>query len=107
MQKEKEVISRYHRLYNKEKNMTCKEMKDWSDQPCSKKASIGRAAVKRNIKLSCTPLKNWDKELLQEAKKAYSYLKRAKKIKGNNKVKGCNLTKNQIALKNWAFDPTK
>lgn len=103
----KKEIDLYWKRYNQEKNMSCGELKEWAKSPCSKEASIGRAAIKRNIKLSCTPKMQWDNELLKEAKKAYSYLKRAKKIKGGEKVGGCGLTKNQIALKNWAFDPTK
>jgi len=97
----------YKKLYDKERNMTCKEMKSWAEDPCSRKASIGRAAVKRNIKLTCTSSKDWNQSIDNEAKKAYSYLRRAKKIKSSKQVKGCGLTKNEIALKNWAYDIKK
>jgi hypothetical protein len=107
MQKEKKEVAKYYKLYTKEANMTCSELKEWAKNPCSFKASIGRDAIKRNILLTCTPKKDWKPKHIKEAKKAFSYLKRAKKIKSSKIVPGCGLTKNEIALKNWAFDIKK
>jgi len=52
----------------------------------------------RNIILLRTPLKDWDSFLETQAKKALSYLARAKKGKG---------VINRRALKNWGFDRSK
>ena len=93
--------------YRKATNMTCNEIVNWSRNPLSKKASLNREPLKRNIKLLCTPKNRWTKKELKEAKKAISYLARAKKIKSKNFVGDSGLTKNEIALKNWAYDIKK
>ena len=51
----------------------------------------------RNLVLLKTPKKDWDNFLSSQALKSISYLSRAKKIKGKD------LKKNKIALKNWAY----
>lgn len=89
--------------YLKETNMTCSEFKRWSKTPCSLKASLNRKPIKLNKKLLCSNTSTWSKKDLRGAKKAISYLKRAKQIKSNNNVEGCEMTKNAIALKNWGF----
>jgi len=93
-----------YKRYKKETNLTCSKMKKWAKEPCSKKASLDRRPLRRNIRLLCNPQSKWTKKDFKEAKKSISYLKRAKKIKSKNKVKDCNMTKNQIALKNWGYD---
>jgi predicted secreted Zn-dependent protease len=100
----KEIARKIGARYKGATNMSCAELIAWKKNPCSRKASIGRAAINRNIRLKCKPVSSWNAFDLKEAKKAISYLARAKKIKGGKRVKGCGLTKNQIALKNWAFD---
>ena len=52
----------------------------------------------RNLVLQSTPKSKWDDFLISQAKKAVSYLSRAKAMKG--KI-------NKRALKNWAFDRDK
>lgn len=93
-------------VYNKYKNstnMSYSELKNWSQNPCSYKASIGRTAINRNLNLLSTPKSQWTDRDITEANKAISYLARAKTIKSNNNVPGCDMTKNEIALKNWAY----
>lgn len=102
----KEEIEEYYRKYEDETNMSCSELKRWKKNPLSKKASIGREAINRNIRLQCKNKGEWGKKELKDAKKAYSYLNRAKEIEGDNYVTE-KLTKNDIALKNWAYDPNK
>jgi hypothetical protein len=106
-------LNEIYKKYKSMTNMSCKEIKSWKKNPCSKEASIGRAAVNRNILLQCTPKDKWKttkfqgRNLIYHAKKAISYLHRAPKIKSKNIVKGCGMTRNEIALKNWALDKKK
>jgi hypothetical protein len=96
-------------VYSKYKlatNMSYSELLLWSNNPCSKKASIGRAAIKRNLFLLKDSKEKWGIKHIREAKKAISYLARAKKIKSTNIICG-GYTRNEIALKNWAFDINK
>lgn len=93
-----------YQKYKDSTNMTCSEMKKWESNLLSREASLDRKPIKRNVKLLCTPKNEWDKKLLKEANKAISYLARAKKIKSKNYVGSSGLTKNEIALKNWAYD---
>lgn len=114
--------------YTKSTNMGFKELLDWSRNPLSQtasqrpseesaEASRERRKLKnylspklrdesrnfntaqiRNMVLLRTPKPRWDKFLVDQAKKANSYLARAKKMRG---------TINRRALKNWAFDRSK
>lgn len=93
--------------YKSQTNMTYSELLAWSRTPCSRKASLDRRPIRRNLKLLSKPKSQWNKADMREAKKAISYLKRAKKIRSNNFVKECGYTVNEIALKNWAWDAKK
>lgn len=113
----KEVIDKVYKKYKNSVNMNAKELKQWSKKPCSKKASLNREPIKRNLRLLSKPKTKWTSKDAKEANKAISYLARAKKIKSTKskvvkvKVKGnkksCGYKKNGIALKNWAFDKKK
>jgi hypothetical protein len=89
--------------YQDATNMGYSELLEWSKNPCSREASIGRTAIKRNLRLKSKNKEDWTLQDYKDANKSISYLARAKKIKSSNKV-GCGYTKNEIALKNWAFD---
>lgn len=91
-----------YKEYKKLTNMDCAELKKWKNDSCSKKASIGTAAINRNLRLQCKKKSQWTKKDFEEAQKSISYLKRSAKIKRGKLVKGCNLTKNEIARRNWA-----
>ena len=117
------------REYNKETNMTFTELLRWSKTPQSQEVSIKtkddsiQARKERRKLLEYLPLRvrkhakkfntaqirnlsllyttEWDKFLESQGKKAVSYLKRAKKIKGKN-------TRNNIyAMRNWGFNKLK
>lgn len=100
-------IDKVYRKYKDSVNMSCGEFKKWSKTQCSKKASINRKPITRNIKLLCTPKKDWTKNYVKEAKKTISFNARMSKSKQGKKVKGCNLSKRDISLKNWALDVKK
>jgi len=94
-------------IYKELTNMTLSELQKWKKNPCSKKASIGRTAINRNLKLLSRMKNKWTKTDIAEAKKAISFIKRHSVAKKGKEVKGCGVSKRTIALKNWAYDPNK
>tara|TARA_R110002167_G_scaffold41794_2_gene127540 strand:- start:347 stop:805 length:459 start_codon:yes stop_codon:yes gene_type:complete len=89
-------------------NMSYSELKRWSETECSKKASIGRTAINRNLTLLSKKKADWTSANATEARKAIAYIARARKQEqGKNVSKDCPYSKNYIALKNWAYDRNK
>ena len=101
-----EIKDEVYRKYKSMVNMTYSELLRWSLTDCSKKASLTRKPIQRNLMLLSTPKNKWTSRQLTEANKVISYLARAKKIK-SSKIVCSGYTKNEIALKNWAFDVRK
>ncbi len=103
-----EEIAETFKEYKASVNMSYSELKDWSETKCSKKASLGRDAVNRNLKLLSKKKADWTSNDATEARKAIAYIARARKQKqGKNVSKECPYSKNYIALKNWAYDRNK
>lgn len=100
---EKEVNKVYPK-YKKAVNMTYTELFIWNKNPLSKKASLSREPIRRNLRLLKKPRKDWDFKDIIDAKKTISYLARAKKIKRAKDIPKNILTRNEIALRNWAYD---
>lgn len=99
-------INRVYRKYKNMVNMTYTELYIWSKNPLSKKASLNRKPIKQNLRLLSKRKGDWDIRDVKEANKVISFISRAKKIKSKNYIKG-RLTKNDIALRNWAYDKFK
>lgn len=97
--------------YQDATNMGYQELLQWSKNPLSRKASIGREAIRRNLRLKKKDKDQWTRKDVRDANKAVSYLARAKQITGDNNVtidgKDSGYTKNEIALKNWAYNSRK
>jgi len=103
-----EEIDETYTKYKASVNMSYSELKRWSENECSKKASLGRDAINRNLKLLSTKKADWTSNDATEARKAIAYIARAIKQKqGKNVSKECPYSKNYIALKNWAYDRNK
>ena len=101
------IIKQTYDKYKSMINMTYTELLIWSKNPMSKKASLDRRPINRNLLLLKKPLKDWNMKNVKAANKTISYLSRAKKIKSSNFIPGTKLTFNDIALRNWAFDRFK
>ena len=94
--------------YKASVNMSYSQLKKWSETECSKKASIGRTAINRNLTLLSKKKADWTSANATEARKAIAYIARARKQEqGKNVSKDCPYSKNYIALKNWAYDRNK
>lgn len=98
------------KIYNRYKdnvNMSYNELLKWSKDPCSKKASLDRGPIKRNLHLLKTPKSQWKKKEEEWAKKTIAFNSRMKEVKAGKPVKGCRKSKRTISLLNWAYNPNK
>ena len=103
-----EEIDETYTEYKSSVNMSYSELKRWSETECSKKASIGRTAINRNLTLLSKKKADWTSANATEARKAIAYIARAiKQPQGKNVSEECPYSKNYIALKNWAYDRNK
>ena len=94
--------------YKKETNMSYKELKAWNENPCSKKASLSTGPIKRNLELLSTKKESWTKKHVTWANKTIAFNSRMQKMpKGKPVSKDCDISKRDISLKNWAYDPNK
>lgn len=99
-----EVFGKYHDLVN----MSYSELKEWSENPKSKLASLDREPIQRNLNLLSKKKEEWTNKDIEEANKAISYISRAKEIgKGQVTKDSEPYGLNEIALRNWAFSLTK
>lgn len=94
--------------YKKETNMSFKALKAWDKNPCSKKASLSSGPIKRNLELLSTKKESWTEKHITWANKTIAFNSRMQKMpKGKPVSKECNISKRDISLKNWAYDPNK
>lgn len=98
---------RVFREYKRSTNMSYQELLKWSKKPCSKKASLSREPIKRNLKLLRKNKEQWTSEDVQDAEKTLRFLSRHKYQPKGEEVPECGVSKRTIALMNWAFNPNK
>lgn len=97
-----------YRKYKKSVNMTFRQLLTWSKSDCSKKASINRNPIKRNLQLLKTPRTKWTMKHIRWANKTISFISRMKKVKAGKPVsKKCPFSRKTISLMNWAYNPNK
>jgi len=100
------LIDTTYKKYKSKVNMTFTELKIWDKNPCSKKASLNRKPIKRNLRLLKKNKSDWNLKDVQDAKKTISFISRMKKVK-SGKIVCKNLSKRDISLLNWGFNPYK
>ena len=100
-------LDKIYSKYKKSVNMTLTELKIWSKNPLSRKASLSRKPIKRNLGLLSKPKDKWTSREIKNAKMTISYIARAKKIQRKKGIPRNQLTPNEIALRNWGFDVFK
>lgn len=97
-----EVYKRYHELVN----MSASELERWAESECSKKASLSRAPIKRNLHLLRMPKERWGAREVSWAKKTISFISRMRNMEQGKPVsEGCP-SKRDISLMNWAYRPS-
>jgi len=103
----REELDEVYSKYKATVNMSASELETWSENACSKKASVSRAPIKRNLELLRTKKENWTSKHIRWANRTISFVNRMKGAEqGEPAAEGCP-SKRDISLKNWAYDPSK
>ena len=93
--------------YKSVTNMSYSELLDWSETECSKKASLDRSPITRNLRLLSKPKSEWTANDIEDANRTISFVSRMKGAEqGEPAAEGCP-SKRDISLKNWAYNPSK
>lgn len=105
---DKEELDEIYSKYKKETNMSYTELKAWSENKCSKKASLSKGPINRNLELLSTPKNKWTQKHITWANKTIAFNSRMRKMpQGKPVSKECQISKRDISLKNWAWNPAK
>lgn len=98
-----DVYSRYHATVN----MTAKQLKQWAATKASGLASLDKSPINRNLELLTTPKDKWTSKHIAWAKRTISFISRMRSVEGGSPVReGIPLSKREISLLNWAYNPT-
>ena len=89
--------------------MTYSELLRWSNTECSHKASLDRSPIERNLILLKKKEKDWDMFDEHAAKRTISFISRMRGMPSGKRIvcKEYGLSKRDVSLLNWAFDPRK
>jgi len=98
-----EVYSKYHKLVN----MSYSELKAWSETDCSKKASLDRGPINRNLNLLSKKKADWGASEVKSANRTISFISRMKNMQQGEPVSDKCPSKRDISLKNWGYNPNK
>lgn len=102
----KEIIETYKK-YKRAVNMTSGELITWSRTVCSRKASLDRTPIIRNTILLSKPLMDWGIREMKMANKTIAFISRMRKVRPGRIIKECGLSKRDISLMNWGYNPKK
>lgn len=84
------------------------ELKEWAKTPCSKKASVDRTPIRRNLILLKTPEALWTEAHAKAAQRTISFIARMNAVHDGRPIsKDCPYSGRVAALRNWAFNPSK
>lgn len=105
---DKEKLDEVFADYKKETNMSYSALKKWSEGACSKRASLNKGPINRNLELLSTPKNKWTEKHITWANKTISFNSRMRGMpRGKRLSEECPWSKRDISLKNWAYDPGK
>jgi SPP1 gp7 family putative phage head morphogenesis protein len=92
--------------YHATVNMTADDLQRWSETACSRRASLNRAPIERNLALLRKPKSEWGVRDAKQALRTVSFVARMRGAMGdlaNVVSEECPFTKAEIALANWAW----
>lgn len=98
-----EVYAKYHDTVN----MSYSELEAWSKTECSKKASLDRSPIERNLNLLSKKKSDWGAAEVKSANRTISFVSRMKGAEQGKPVSDGCPSKRDISLKNWAYNPSK
>jgi hypothetical protein len=102
-----EIIDEVYKKYNDTVNMSYSELKAWSETDCSKKASLDRGPINRNLNLLSKKKADWGANEVKSANRTISFVSRMKNMEQGEPVSKDCPSKRDISLKNWAYNPNK
>jgi hypothetical protein len=100
------IAERYNEYYNAV-NMTYSEFQRWSETECSRKAGVNRAPITRNLELLNINKPDWTEKHYRWAGQTIAFIERMRNVESGELIDGCDMSKRDISLKNWAFDVDK
>jgi hypothetical protein len=92
--------------YNDKVNMSYSELNKWKNTEASKKASLSRAPINRNLILLSKNKDAWNNTDIKNANRTISFISRMSKARQGKEL-NVGYSKRDISLKNWAYDPNK
>lgn len=102
-----EIVNEVYAKYHKTVNMSYSELKAWSETECSKKASLDRGPINRNLNLLSKKKADWGADEVKSANRTISFVSRMKNMEQGEPVSKDCPSKRDISLKNWAYNPNK
>jgi hypothetical protein len=96
------VYAKYHQTVN----MSASQLKSWAESDDSKKASLDRSPIKRNLRLLSKPKDEWTQADIRDTNRTVSFVSRMKGAEKGKPVDAkTKLSKRDISLRNWAYNP--
>lgn len=102
-----DTIDEVYKKYHDTVNMSYSELKAWSETDCSKKASLDRSPINRNLNLLSKKKSEWGAAEVKSANRTISFVSRMKGAEQGEPVSDKCPSKRDISLKNWAYNPNK
>lgn len=102
-----EIVNEVYAKYHKTVNMSYSELKAWSETECSKKASLDRGPINRNLNLLSKKKADWGADEVKSANRTISFVSRMRNMEQGEPVSKDCPSKRDISLKNWAYNPNK
>ena len=100
-----DIIDEVFTKYKQSVNMSYSQLKSWAENDCSKKASVDRKPINRNLRLLSKKKAEWTLKDVEDANKTIAFIARMRKVEdGKNVSEECPYSKKYISLKNWAYD---
>jgi len=105
----KDKIAEIYKKYHATVNMGYNALKKWSENPCSKVASLSRGPINRNLRLLSKSKDEWTMADARSANRTISFVSRMKGAEQGQPTKTSDgkscPSKRDISLKNWAYNP--
>lgn len=95
-----EVYRRYHETVN----MSASELEAWAETDASRRASLDRSPIRRNLRLLRKPKAEWTAADIRDANRTISFVSRMRGAEQGKPVnKDIPYSKRDISLRNWAY----
>lgn len=102
-----EIVDEVYKKYHDTVNMSYSELEAWSKTECSKKASLDRSPITRNLNLLSKKKADWGANEVKSANRTISFVSRMKNMEQGEPFSKTCPSKRDISLKNWAYNPNK